>query len=66
MTESKSDKDFDLWKASDFTRQPKKDLDGAKSDANMQKEFDKVKSWLLISLAKLSQAKADAKQAQDS
>lgn len=66
LTESKSDKDFDLWKASDFYEATKKDLDGAKSDAaNMQKEFDKVKADYDQAFAKLSQAKADAKQAQD-
>lgn len=66
LTESKSDKDFDLWKANGFYEATKKDLDGAKSDAaNVQKDFDEVKATYDQAMAKLNQAKADTQQAQD-
>lgn len=66
LTESKSDKDFDLWKANGFYEATKKELDGAKSDAaNVQKDFDEVKATYDQAKAKLNQAKADTQQAQD-
>lgn len=66
LTESKSDKDFDLWKANGFYEATKKDLDGAKSDAaNVQKDFDEVKATYDQAMAKLNQTKADTQQAQD-
>lgn len=66
LTESKSDKDLDLWKANGFYEATKKDLDGAKSDAaNVQKDFDEVKATYDQAMAKLNQAKADTQQAQD-
>lgn len=66
LTESKSDKDFDLWKANGFYDATKQDLDGAKADAdNMQKAYDKVKATYDQAMAKLNQAKSEVKQAQD-